>query len=227
VNYQGRGQARRLAVMAVAAVLLATVVASSLGGGPPPGDPRASFTFDVENDTVLVRHYGGDTIDGSDLVVESGERGRLGTFDGSDGVACERNVTRASPGSVCRVPSATHERLLVVWEGPDNRSLILARRGADPPPTRVPTTLAPTSTPSPTDVPTTAPGTTVTVSTPTQTPAPGTATPTASPVPTPTGTPTPTVTPTPIPTPTPTATAEPNSVPTTVPTPTNTTTSGG
>lgn len=158
--------------MAVAAVLLATVVASSLSGGPPPGDPRASFTFDAENDTVLVRHYGGDTVDGSRLVVESGSRGRLGTFDGSDGAACERNVTRASPGSVCRVPNATHERLLVVWEGPDNRSLVLARRGADPTPTPVPTTPAPTPTPSPTAVPTTAPETAVTASTRTPTPTP-------------------------------------------------------
>ena len=107
--------------MAVAAVLLATVVASSLSGGDPAGDPRASFTFDAENDTVLVRHFGGDTIDGTELAVESGDRGRLGTFDGSDGVACTANVTRVSRGSVCRVPDAAYERLYVVREGPDDR----------------------------------------------------------------------------------------------------------
>jgi hypothetical protein len=209
--------------MTVAAVLLATVVASSLGGGPPPGDPRTSFTFDAENDTVLVRHYGGDAIDGSALVVESGERGRLGTFDGSDGMACEHNVTTASVGSVCRVPNATHERLFVVWENRNNRSLILARRAPDPTPTLVPTTMSPTATPSPT----VAPGTTAepTVATPTASPVAGTTTATASPVPTPTGTPTPS--PAPVSTPTPTATPEPNSVPTTAPTPTNATAGGG
>lgn len=201
--------------MAVAAVLLATVVASSLSGGDPAGDPRASFTFDAENDTVLVRHFGGDTIDGAELAVESGDRGRLGTFDGSDGVACTANVTRVSRGSVCRVPDAAYERLYVVWEGPDNRSLILARRAPDPTPTPSPTPLTPeTSEPEPT--PTTSVGGTVS------------ATPTAT---SPTRTPTPTPTATAVPTPTGTPTAEPNTFPT--PTPTlvpdtgNATASGG
>ena len=223
MSHQGRAQARRLAVMAVAAVLLATVVASSLSGGPPQGDPRASFAFDVENDTVLIEHYGGDTIDGADLAVESSERGRLGTFDGSDGVACESNVTRVRVGTVCRVPGGAYERLLVVWEGPDNRSLILARRGADPTPTPASTTRPPTATPTPTGTPTVTPAGT-TQATPT---ASSTGTTTASPVSTPTETPTSTPSPTAVPTPTGTPTAEPNSIPTPTPTPTNATTSGG
>lgn len=215
--------------MAVAAVLLATVVTSSLSGGPPPGDPRASFAFDVDDDTVLVKHYGGDSIDGSNLVVESGERGRLGTFDGGEGMACERNVTRARVGSVCRVPDAVHERLFVVWENRNNRSLILARRAPDPTPTDAPSTLSRTTTPSPTDVPAITAEPTVTAATST---APqGTNTPTVSSVTTPTGTPTLTPASTPTrttsPTPTRTATAEPNSVLPTLLTPTNATTSGG
>ena len=80
-----------------------TVVVSSLSGSDPAGDPRASFTFDAGNDTVLVRHFGGDTI------------------DGSDGMACTANATRVSRGSVCRVLDAAHERLYVVREGPDDR----------------------------------------------------------------------------------------------------------
>lgn len=76
-----------------------TVVASSLSGS----DPQASFTFDAENDTVLVRHFGGDT------------------FDGSDGTACTASVTRISRGSVCRAFDAAYERLYVVREGPDDR----------------------------------------------------------------------------------------------------------
>jgi hypothetical protein len=160
--------------MAVAAVLLATVVASSLSGGDPAGDPRASFTFDAENDIVLVRHFGGDTISGAELAVESGDRGRLGTFDGSDGVACTANVTRVSRGSVCRVPDAAYERLYIVWEGPDNRSLILARRAPDPTPTPSPTPPTPeTSEPEPTPTVTAVP-------TPTPTPVPDTGNATAS-----------------------------------------------
>jgi hypothetical protein len=210
--------------MAIAAVLLATVVASSLSGGDPSTDPRASFTFDVENDTVLIEHFGGDTLDGSTLAVESGERGRLGTFDGSDGMACMANVTRVRPGSVCRVADTAYERLYVVWEGPNNRSLILAERGPDPTPTPAPTTVPVTATPRPT--PTATPGDSA------GTPTPGTPTPTASSggtgtalpttgqgTPTATPSPTPDPTPTPVPTPTPTATPEPNSIPTPTPTP--------
>jgi hypothetical protein len=212
--------------MAVAAVLLATIVSSSLSGGNPVTDPRASFTFDAENDTVLVRHFGGDTLAGSALAVETGERGRLGTFDGSNGMACAANVTRVRAGSVCRVPEAAYERLYVVWEGADNRSLILAERDPDPTPTPGPTTAPATATPTPTatpgETPAETPETTVT-GTPTPTATPGetgtdaatatgapTATPTASPTPTPTAVPTPTGTPTP----------EPNSVPTQTSTPT-------
>jgi hypothetical protein len=217
VSHQGRAQVRRLAVMAVAAVLLATVVAASFGGGPPSSDPRASFSFAVDNDTVLVSHFGGDAIEGANLAVESGERGRLGTFDGSDGTACETNVSRVRPGTVCRVPDGAHERLLVVWEGPTNRSLILARRSPDPTPTVTPTTRPPTATSSSPDTPATATGTATGTPTSASPGATGTATSTASPEPTPTETPTPT----PVPTPTPTATPEPNSVPT--PTPANTT----
>jgi hypothetical protein len=208
--------------MAVAAVLLATVVASSLSGGPPPGDPRASFTFDVENDTVLVRHYGGDTLDGSALAVESGERGRLGTFDGSDGMACVANVTRVRPGSVCRVPGAASERLYVVWEGPENRSLILAERAPDPTPTPAPETASPTPTPTPTATPAATPGTTA-PGTPSPTASPGdtgTDASTATPAPTVTATPSPTPTPTAVPTPTDRPTPEPNAPVESTPTPT-------
>jgi hypothetical protein len=215
--------------MAVAAVLLATVVASSLSGGDPTTDPRASFTFDVENDTVLVRHFGGDTLDGSTVAVESGERGRLGTFDGSDGMACVANVTRVSPGSVCRVPGAASERLYVVWEGPENRSLILAERAPDPTPTRAPTTAPASPTPTATATPD-APGT-PTPGTPTPTDAPGgTATaPRTATAGTPTATPSPTPEPTPtaVPTPTATRTPEPNSIPTPTPTPAGNGTAGG
>ncbi|MEF8884537.1 MAG: hypothetical protein V5A44_05380 [Haloarculaceae archaeon] len=197
MNSQGRAQARRLAVMAVAAVMLATAVAASLGGGPAREDPRASFTFDVENDTVLVRHYGGDVVDGSDLAVKTSERGRLGTFDGSDGMACESNVSRVGPGSVCRVSGVAHERLLVVWEGPDDRSLILARRGPDPTATTAPTTRPLTATPSPARTPTSVPAGTTAIATATPTPEERTGTPTATTVLTPTGTPTATLSPTP------------------------------
>jgi len=209
--------------MAVAAVLLATVVASSLSGGDPTTDPRASFTFDVENDTVLVRHFGGDTLDGSTLAIESGDRGRLGTFDGSDGMACVANITRVGPGSVCRVPGAASERLYVVWEGPENRSLILAERAPDPTPggTTAPGTASPTPTPTPTDVPAETSGTTA-PGTPTST-APGdtgTDASTATPAPTATATPSPTPSPTAVPTPTGTPTPEPNAPVQSTPTPT-------
>jgi len=210
--------------MAVAAVLLATVVASSLSGGDPATDPRASFTFDVEDDTVLVRHFGGDTLDGSALAVETGDGSRLGTFDGSDGMACAANVTRVRPGSVCRVPGAAYDRLYVVWEGPNNRSLILAERAPDPTPTPGPTTAPETPTPTPAPTATTdgtpagTPGPT-TAGTPTPTASPGD-TPTATPAPTATQTRSPTPTPTAVPTPTGTPTPEPNSIPGSTPTPT-------
>lgn len=215
--------------MAVAAVLLGTVVASSLSGGPP-GERRASFVFDVENDSVLVEHYGGDVIDGANLAVESGERGRLGTFDGSDGRACVTNVSRVRRGTVCRVPGGAYERLLVVWEGPDNRSLILARRAADPTPTTRPPTATPprTGTGTATFAGTTQATPTATVSGPTDT---ATATPVSTPSSTPTSTPSPTPTPTVSPapnavaTPTPTASREPNAVPAS--TSTNATATGG
>jgi|GEM_PF-2542573 len=212
--------------MAVAAVLLATVVASSLSGGDPSTDPRASFTFDVENDTVLVRHFGGDALDGSRLVVESGDHGRLGTFDGSDGMACETNRTRVRPGSVCRVPDAAYEQLYVVWEGPNNRSLILAQRAPDPTPTPRATTAPDTPTSTPTGTPTDTPvGTTGTAApeTPTPTVSPGDDEPdasTATAAPTATPTPSPTPTPTAVPTPTGTATPEPNAPVASTPTPT-------
>jgi len=211
--------------MAVAAVLLATVVASSLSGGDPATDPRASFTFDVEDDTVLVRHFGGDTLDGSALAVETGDGSRLGTFDGSDGMACTANVTRVDPGSVCRVSGAAYERLYVVWEGANNRSLILAERAPDPTPTPASTTVPDTPTPTPTETLTGTPAGTPgpTTGTPTSTASPddtGTDTSTATPAPTATPTPSQTPTPTAVPTPTGTATPEPNAPVASTPTPT-------
>lgn len=202
-----RAQTRRLALMAVVAVLLGTVVAANLSEAPGSDatDPRASFTFDTDNETVLVTHYGGDEIDPAHLYVESDTRGRLGTFDGSDGMACERNVTRVVPGSACRVTNATHEKLYVVWDRGENRSLILDRRAADPTPT-----------PSPTPTPN------ATVS---QTPGPttpnGTATPTATGAPATPGTPTPSTPATSTGTPTGTASTPGTGTPTPAPTTTN------
>lgn len=165
--------------MAVVAVLLATVVAANIaespGSGSGPGDPRASFTFATENSTVVVTHYGGDALDPEHVYVESGTRGRLGNFDGSAGMACTRNLTTVERGSTCRVPNSSHERLYVVWDAGENRSLILARRGADPTPSP-----SPTQTPNVTVSPT--PATTTT--------APGTASPATQTPPTQTGTPT-------------------------------------
>lgn len=139
--------------MAVVAVLLGTVVAASLGEGPArsPGtdDPRASFTFATDDGTVAVTHFGGDALDPAHVYVESGTRGRLGNFGGSAGAACTENLTRVRPGATCRVPNATDERLYVVWDAGENRSLILARRGADA--TASPArTAAGTATPTPT-----------------------------------------------------------------------------
>jgi hypothetical protein len=183
VRTAGRGETRRLVFMAVVAVLLGAVVAANLAEQPgATEDPRASFTFEADNESVLVTHYGGDEIDPGAVYVESGTRGRLGSFDGSAGAACTRNVTRVTRGTTCRVPNATYERLYVVWEGADNRTLILDRRAPDPTPTPTPTPV-PTATATPTTPTPTVPATT------TVTPAtPGTATETLA---TPTGTGTP------------------------------------
>jgi hypothetical protein len=201
--------------MAVVAVLLGTVVAANLSGGGgagAPADPRASFTFDADNESVLVTHFGGDELNASRVYIESGERGRLGNFDGTDGRVCAENVTHLVVGVTCTVADARYERLYIVWEGADNRTLILARRLADPTPTPTGTptvtpTAGPTPTPSPTGTPT---GTTAVNQTPTSTAANATATPsgTATSVPTPTPSPTPTGTPTN--TPTTTISLEPN-----------------
>lgn len=174
VRSAGRGGTRRLVLMAVVAVLLGTVVAANLAEDPgATEDPRASFTFATDNETVLVTHYGGDELDPAQVYVESGVRGRLGNFDGSAGMACAENHTRVSQGTTCRVPNATYERLFVVWEGEENRSLILARRGSDPTPTPTPTPV-PTATTTPT---TPAANATVTGTPATGTPATGTGTP--------------------------------------------------
>lgn len=176
--------------MAVAAVLLGTVVATSAVNGPPQGaaveDPRASFTFDAEGETVLVTHYGGDVLAGDHVYVESGARGRLGNFNGTDGSACETNRTSVGPGTTCRVAGGTHDRLYVVWDAGQNRSLILARRGADPTPTPTATVTpsatpqATETTPTPAATATTTPAGTVTA---TRTATPGAGTGTATPTP--------------------------------------------
>ena len=65
--------------------------------------PPGQFHLRRRKRTVLVRHFGGDT------------------FDGSDGTACTASVTRISRGSVCRAFDVAYERLYVVREGPDDR----------------------------------------------------------------------------------------------------------
>lgn len=119
--------------MAVVAVLLATVTAASIDGDPHSHErdhPHATFSFAVENSTVVIEHVRGDTLDGAAVYVESAERGRLGNVDGSDGLACTSVATEVEPGTTCRVPDAADERLVVVWAGPDNRTLTLADRDA-------------------------------------------------------------------------------------------------
>ena len=69
----------------------------------PRGRPPGQFHLRRRERTVLVRHFGGDT------------------FDGSDGTACTASVTRVSRRSVCRAFDAAYERLYVVREGPDDR----------------------------------------------------------------------------------------------------------
>lgn len=181
--------------MAVVAVLLGTVVAANLAENPAADrDPRASFTFETDNDTVVVTHFGGDELDPANVYVESGVRGLLGNFDGSEGMACMRNLTHVRRGSRCHVPNSTYERLYVVWQGEGDRTLILARRGPDPTPTPTPTR-TPTVTATPVS---NATATANETATPTAT---GTATGTGTPTPktpTPNGTTTPgTETPTP------------------------------
>jgi hypothetical protein len=135
--------------MAVVAVLLGTVVAANLAEDPgATEDPRASFTFETDNASVLVTQYGGDNLDPASVYVESGTRGRLGNFDGSAGMACTRNVTELRSGRTCRVPDARYDQLYIVWQGPQSRTHILARRSPDPTPTATPTPV-PTTTPTP------------------------------------------------------------------------------
>lgn len=213
-----RAQTRRLVLMAVVAVMLGTVVAANIAEDPgATEDPRASFTFETDGNAVLVSYYGGDELDPASVFVESGVRGRLGNFDGSAGMACQRNVTQIERGSTCRVPNGTFERLIVVWEGEDERSLILAQRGPDPTPTPslsptptvTETPATPDSTATATPTGTTRPGTPSTQTTSGGTTAPGTATATANgtapaggtDTATPTGTPTPGETATPAGTP--------------------------
>jgi len=203
-----RAQTRRLALMAVVALLLATVVAANIAeetGQNPGVDPRASFTFDADGTAVVVSHYGGDELDPAAVYVESGRQGRLGNFDGSAGMACAENVTRLVPGTTCRIPESRYDRLYVVWENEQNRSLILARRGPDPTPTPSPTP-TPTPTPVPTDTPT--PGATETATPPPTEGGTATGTPTTGTPPSGTPTPTPATTPTATP-PNGTATPEP------------------
>lgn len=183
VRTAGRAQTRRLALMAVVAVLLGTVVAANIVGDPgATEDPRASFTFETDGSDVLVTHFGGDELDPAAVYVESGTRGRLGNFGGSGGMACARNHSQVEQGTTCRVANASFEQLYVVWQGEENRTLILARRGPDPTPTPTPTATA-TAAPTPTATGTATPGTpgtpTDTETSPTVTETPETATQTA------------------------------------------------
>lgn len=156
-------------LMVVAAVLLAMSVVTSLGGGGPAEQerPRASFVFETNGTDVLVTHYGGDALNGSNVYVESASRGVLGSFAGTENGTCAASVTNVSEGTDCLVTSSIYEALYVVWRGPEEADadrLILDRRLGDPTPSPTPTA-TPTATPTPTITPTPAP-----------TPTPGTGT---------------------------------------------------
>ena len=173
-----------LILMVAAAVLLAMSVVASLSGAGTergPDRPRASFVFETDGTDVLVTHYGGEPLDGSNVSIESETRGMLGEFNGSDGTVCATPVSNVTHGATCRVPNAAYEGLYVVWNETGGDRLILDRRPAADTPTATPTatpTVTPTSTATLTPTATPAANGTAT---PSETPVEGTATPTPPP----------------------------------------------
>lgn len=158
--------------MAVVAVLLAMVVAAAAtGGGGGGGEtgidpPTASFVFETSGTDVNVTLYGGETLDGEAIYVESAVDGTLGNLAGTDDRACATNVTRMRVGDSCVIEDATRDTLYLVWRSGGDR-YILDRRYGDPTPTPFPT-------PSPAATPTL-------TATPTESLVPGTSTPTVVP----------------------------------------------
>jgi hypothetical protein len=98
--------------LVAAAVLLALSVVASLSGAGTergPDRPRPRFVFETNGTGVLVTHYGGGPLDGSNVSIESETHGVLGDFDGFDGIACVTPVSNVTRGATCRVSNAACE----------------------------------------------------------------------------------------------------------------------